>query len=277
MYVISSKFFFLAASIVTQIAKCGFHIPTCNTLKKLFLLLSISVCSTFAEINLPTKPEASSVYDENHLLSAQEIRLFNALAEELHEKAGIDLACVLMNDIGQNDSKQYSHQTAEKWNLGGTTKESILILISQKQRKRNIEIGSGAKRYLNESLVEKIQQKALIPALRQQKYGEGILALAWNIAQTAAQEKGVTLDLAKDLFIEKKSEVPARTILFIMLVAFLLLMSKFSGGRGNGCLWFLFGNAIESRKDDPHRGFGGGFGRGKSGFGGGFGRGNSDL
>lgn len=274
MYVISTKFFLSAVTIVTQIAKFGLHIPSCNTVKKVFVTTLLFICTAFAESNLPTRPTDSFVYDENHLMSTQEIRLFNALAEELRNKTGVDMVCVLMNDIGKNDYKKFATQTAEKWTLGN---ESVLIFVSQKQRKRSIEVHPGSQSYFTDAVVEKLQQKVLLPAFRQQKYGEGILALAWNLAQVAAQEKGATIDLDSNQFIEEEKEIPARMILFIMLVIFLLLMSKFSGGRGNGCLWFLFGNAMETKKDDVHKGFGGGFGRGKGGFGGGFGRGNSDL
>ena len=63
-------------------------------------------------------------------------------------------------------------------------------------------------------------------------------------------------------------------ILFILFVFFLLLMAKFSGGRGNGILWFLFGGAIKNKKkDEPETGFSGGFGSSPRGFGGGFGGG----
>lgn len=277
MYVISTKFFLSAVTIVTQIAKFGLHIPSCNTIKKILVFGLLLVCTTFAEKSIPTKPSNSFVYDENHLMSAQEIHLFNTLAEELHNKTGIDIACVLMNDIGKDGFQQFAAQTTKEWNLGGENQESILILVSQKQRKRSIETGSGVKEYLNDATIYKTQQKTLAPAFRQQKYGEGILAFAWNLAQISAQEKGATIDLDGSQFITEEKSVPARTILFIMLVAFLLLMSKFSGGRGNGCLWFLFGNVLESKKESSRSGFGGGFGRGKGGFGGGFGRGNPDL
>ena len=63
-------------------------------------------------------------------------------------------------------------------------------------------------------------------------------------------------------------------ILFILFVFFLTLMAKFSGGRGNGILWFLFGGAIKNKKkDEPEIGFAGGFGSTAKGFGGGFGGG----
>ncbi len=247
-------------------------IPILTTILGLCLLL---FSAAIAAPRVPPKPVNSYVYDENHLMSTQEIRLFNTIAEELYKKTGAGLACALMNDIGSIDYRDFAVQTAEKWGVGGKSNEGILIFVSLKQRRRSVEVGYGAEGYLPDALVERIQQQTLVPAFRQQKYGQGILSLAWNLAQVTAKEKGVTLELDEKQFAEEEFDAPPRMILFIMFIIFLLMMSKFSGGRGNGCLWFMLGNALGSSRGPRDRGgFGGGFGGGRGGFGGGFGGGH---
>lgn len=224
------------------------------------------------ERRTPPRPINSYVYDENRLMTAQEIQQFNLIAEELYRKAGVGLAAALMNDIGSNDYRDYAVNTAQSWGIGGKSNEGILIFVALKQRRRSVEIGYGAEGYLPDALVERLQQATLIPAFRQQKYGTGILALAWEIAQVVAKEKNIQLDINESP-IPEENGVPARMVLFIMFVTFMLMMAKFSGGRGNGCLWFMLGNAIGSASRGNSRGgFGGGFG-GRGGFGGGFGGG----
>jgi len=222
---------------------------------------------------IPPRPKNSYVYDENRLMSAQEVQQFNLIAEELHKKAGVGMAAALMNDIGDNDYRDFAVRTAQNWGIGSKADEGILIFVSLKQRRRSVEVGYGAEGYLPDALVERLQQNSLIPAFRQQKYGTGVLALAWEIAQVVAKEKKVQLNIGENPLPEE-SGVPARMMLFIMFVAFMLMMAKFSGGRGNGCLWFMLGNAIgnASRSNNSRGGFGGGFG-GRGGFGGGFGGG----
>jgi len=225
------------------------------------------------ERRIPPRPSNSYVYDENRLMTAQEVQQFNLIAEELYKKAGVGLAAALMNDIGNNDFRDYAVRTAQSWGVGGKSNEGIMIFISLKQRRRSVEVGYGAEGYLPDALVERLQQNSLIPAFRQQKYGTGVLALAWEIAQVVAKEKNIQLNIGENPLPEE-SGVPARMMLFIMFVAFMLMMAKFSGGRGNGCLWFMLGNAIGNagRNNNSRGGFGGGFG-GRGGFGGGFGGG----
>lgn len=221
---------------------------------------------------IPPRPINSYVYDENHLMNTQEIQQFNLIAEELYRKAGIGLATALLNDIGSNDYRDFAVRTAHCWGIGGKTNEGIFIFVALKQRRRSMEIGYGAEGYLPDALVERLQQATLIPAFKQQKYGTGILTLAWSTAQVVAKEKNIKLDIGENPAPEESS-TPARMILFIMFVTFMLMMAKFSGGRGNGCLWFMLGNAIgNSSRGSNHNGFGGGFG-GRGGFGGGFGGG----
>lgn len=289
MYVVSTKFFSSNFAIVIQIASFKKRVPNWNihgeqkvrfswSLISFLLVASLFLATNVfaAAKNLPPRPTNSYVYDEVHLMSTQEVRLFNTLSEELYRKTGVAIACALMNDIGSADYRTYAMQTAEHWGVGGKSNEGVLIFVSLKQRRRSVEVGYGAEGYLPDALVERIQQKTLVPAFRQQKYGEGIISLAWELAQTTAKAKGVTLDLKQDQFVEEQ-KTPPSMILFIMFIFFLLLMSKFSGGRGNGCLWFLLGNAIgsSSRRNYGSRGgFGGGFGGGRGGFGGGFGGGH---
>ena len=244
------------------------------------LLLAIPVAAGFRvnKAGLPKRPVNSYVYDEDRLLSKQEVEFINALAEELYKKTKVGLAVALIHDIGFADFRDYAVNIAESWGVGGKTDEGILIFAAMKQRRRSVEIGYGAEGYLPDALVERIQQKTLVPAFKVQKYGEGVITLAWELAQVVAKEKGVTLQVNTDQLPQKDESNPFG-LLIILLVIFFLFVSKNGGGRGNGCLWFLLGNALSNSgrgfHSGPRSGFGGGFGGfGGGGFGGGFGGGH---
>lgn len=225
----------------------------------------------------PQRPSESNIYDDNHLLNASETSLFNNLAVELYQKTGIELTCVLLDDIGHvnqfEKSELYAQNTAKEWNLGKQA-DGIMIFVAQKQRWKNIVVTPALEKTFDEKTLAKIQQKTLIPAFREYNYGEGILSLSYALAQIGAKAKGKVLDIDATPYKLSENSVPALMILFILFVFFLLLMAKFSGGRGNGILWFLFGGAIKNKKkDEAEVGFGGGFGGTPKGFGGGFGNG----
>jgi uncharacterized protein len=244
----------------------------------LSLVIGAMAETSSEEPRYPQKPAESQIYDDNHLLNASETHLFNDLASQFYQKTGIELTCVLMDDIGHTNQfekgDKYAKNTADQWDLGKDNNEGIMIFVSQKQRWKNIVVTPGIEKIYSEKSLAKIQQKTLLPAFREYNYGEGILSLAYALAQMGAKAKGIKLDIDETPYKLRENSIPALMILFILFVFFLLLMAKFSGGRGNGILWFLFGGAIKNKKkDEPETGFSGGFGSSPRGFGGGFGGG----
>ncbi|WP_297699217.1 YgcG family protein [uncultured Fibrobacter sp.] len=244
----------------------------------LSLTLGVTAETSTDTQRYPQKPAESQIYDDNHLLNASETGLFNNLAVEFFQKTGIELTCVLMDDIGHvnlfEKGDLYAKNTADQWELGKKNGDGIMIFVSQKQRWKNIVVTPGIENIYSEKTLAKVQQKTLLPAFREYNYGEGILSLSYALAQMGAKAKGIKLDIDEAPYKLHENSVPALMILFILFVFFLLLMAKFSGGRGNGILWFLFGGAIKNKKkDEPETGFSGGFGSSPRGFGGGFGGG----
>ncbi len=240
------------------------------------LLLAIPVAAGFSvnKKGLPKRPQNSYVYDEDRLLTKQEVQFVNELAEQLYKKAGVGLAVALIHDIGYADFRDYALKIAESWGVGGKSNEGILIFAAMKQRRRSVEVGYGAEGYLPDVLVERLQQKTIVPAFKVEKYGQGVMQLAWEIAQVVAKEKGITLDVNTDQLPQEDDDSSGLGL--IIFVILFLLVAKNGGGRGNGCLWFLLGNALSNSSRGHHRGgFGGGFGGfGGGGFGGGFGGGS---
>lgn len=251
---------------------------------RFFILCCIGIAlSAWAETSTetpryPQRPSESNIYDDNHLLNASETSLFNNLASELYQKTGIELTCVLLDNIGHVNQFEkgnlYAQNTAKEWELGKQTEMGIMIFVVQKQHWKNIVVTPALENTFNEKTLAKVQQKTMIPAFRENNYGEGILALSYALAQMGAKAKGIKLDVDPAPYKLSENSVPALMVLFILFVFFLLLMAKFSGGRGNGILWFLFGGAIKNKKkEEAEVGFGGGFGSSPKGFGGGFGNG----
>lgn len=234
-----------------------------------FLLWGLSIAADSRPY--PERPAESAVYDDNHLMNANEIELFDALAQELRQKTGIELACVLVNDIGHQDNGGYAKATAEQWIPEG--KDGLLIFVAQKQRWKDVVVQGKIQELYDTKSLAQLQQHTLLPAFREYNYSQGILALAYALAEKGAKAQKVKLGVDRNLYELQQNNVSSLMILFIMFVVFFLLMAKFSGGRGNGCFWFLFGGAIKERKKkkEEDTGFAGNFGSSRGGFGGGFG------
>ena len=227
------------------------------------LLAALVLClATFASA-LPKRPANSYVYDENRLMSAQQVEFFDKLASELYRKTGVAIAAALVDDIGRQDARMFALETAESWGVGGKSNEGVLIFVAMKQRRRSVEVGYGAEGYLPDALVERLQQKTLIPAFRTERYGEGIVALAYGIAEVVAREKGVTLEISgKDL--RHEDPVTLREWIFIILIFAIVIGLAVRGNRMN------YRPSASSGRKRRASGFGGGSFGGYSGRGGGF-------
>jgi uncharacterized protein len=180
-------------------------------------------------LQLPDKPPNSLVYDEDRLMSAQQIDYFNELANELFRKTGVFIAAALVDDIESVNIHTYASRTAEKWEIGGTSGNAILILSALKQRSRAVEIGTGAEPLLTKVRAERLQQELLVPAFRKDKYGEGILALAYAISNEIAQQKGTSLEIKP--FIPEETPMTVQGWIFIVVVFGLLVFIGRKGRR----------------------------------------------
>ena len=90
----------------------------------------------------PERPAESRIYDENHLLNANEIKLFDNLAQELFQKTGTEITCVLTDNIANANERveDYARETAEAWKLGQGSGEGIMIFVVQKRHAKNIVV-----------------------------------------------------------------------------------------------------------------------------------------
>ena len=191
------------------------------------LVIAVSI-DAFA-LQLPEKPKNSLVYDEDRLMSAQQIGYFDELSSELFRKTGVIIAAVLVDDIESVNIHTYATRTAEKWELGGNSGNAILILSALKQRSKTVEIGTGAEPLLTKAHAERLQQELLVPAFRKDKYGEGVLALAYAISSEIAQQKKTALDIRP--FIPEETPMTVQGWIFIVVVFGLLIFIGRKGRR----------------------------------------------
>lgn len=250
-----------------------------KSILKLLFLLSLGFTFLFAK-EVPPKPVHSYVFDENRVLNANEVAVFNGIAEELFNKTGVALALALFWSIDNEDPRSFALRVAESWGIGKKSKdEAFLIFISMVEKRRSVEVAYGAEPYMPDVLVEDLQQKTLVKAFREEQYSKGIISLALALAQHTAQEKGVQLDFDSALNLSQYQNQAQKGPSILFLIVFVLLfIAMLSNPRGRTMLMLLLLNLMASSGQSSSRrgGFGGGRSGGFGGFGGGrFGGGGS--
>jgi len=192
----------------------------------------------------------------------------DAVTSELLNKTGIPIVIVTMPDIGGAEYNDYANRLYSAWGIGKKGEDKgLLIFVTVKERKMRIETGYGLEGILPDGLVGEIRDDYMIPFLKQDKFGEGILngtmALASKIAKDAGVELTGQVPVSRP---EKRGRSGFSLIPIILIIIFLM----FRGRRGGG-LWLLFLPFLMGGGSSRGRFGGGGLGGGFGGFGGGFG------
>ena len=230
------------------------------------LVFFLSCTTLTAQVLKFPQPEGP-VNDYAEVITPEYEAQMNLLGHALWDQTGTAVVVATFRDLGGETPQIFANKLYEAWGIG-TKKEDkgVLILLALKERRVRIEPGYGSEGILPDSKVGGILDQFVVPSLRHDKYGEGLLKGMVAVAQVVAQDAGVKLDLGRydpGVAVQPKARSGVRVLLpllFLLFIIFSLL------GRGRGLSPFLFLPLIFL---GGGRGMGGGFGGG--GFSGGFG------
>jgi len=200
-----------------------------------------------------------------------------ALALELKEKTGAELAVVTVQDLGGESIDPVAVELFERWGIGGKGKDDgVLILLALAERRVKIEVGYGLEGILPDGRCGSIIRILMGPDLHGGRFGPGLQHGAEAVANVIAQDRGVTLGR------RGSGVAPAGSgngspwphlivfLVFAVLVP-ILIASRIERARRSG-RWGDWRSGRRRNWYDPWGGFGGGLG-GLGGFGGGGGGG----
>ena len=192
-----------------------------------------------------------------------------AITAELLQKTGIPVVVVTMPDIGEAEYNDYVNRLYSAWGIGKKGEDKgALIFVTIKERKMRIETGYGVEGFLPDGLVGEIRDKYMIPYLRQNEFGKGILNGTVAVASIIAKHEGVKLT-GSPAVQRPAQKSRSRGIAALPIIVIFLIMMFASRRRGGSWLFFLpfiLGGGYGGRSTGGGFGaFGGGFG----GFGGG--------
>ena len=208
-----------------------------------------------------------------------------ALARELDQKTGAELAVATLTDLGGDEIDAVAVDLFKAWGVGSKGKdEGVLILLAQKERRVRIEVGYGLEGILPDGLCGSIIRGVMAPELSQGRTGPGLLHGAAAVVGVIARDRGVTITGASPLPSGGDEETPGgpRTAFVIALIVAMILTSILrAGSRRRGWMgrrgpwwWGGGGPGGYGGMFGGFGGMGGGFGGGGGGFGG-FGGGRS--
>jgi uncharacterized protein len=229
------------------------------------LLLALASAPVSQAGNHFPKPKGL-VNDFANVISSQYEQKLTQVTGELLKKTEIPVVVVTMPDIGGEDYNEYANRLYEAWGIGKKGDDrGVLVFLTLKERKMRIEIGYGLEGLIPDGLAGEIRDTYMIPYLKQDRFGEGILNGTLAIANIIAKEAQV--GLTGQMPAKRPARRPSLFSALFPLLVFLLLLFGMGRRRGRGGLLPLLLFMSMGGRGYGRGGFGGGFG----GFGGGFG------
>jgi uncharacterized protein len=240
-------------------------------------------------------PLSGPVVDTTGSLSPEVRRRVEALARELQQKTGAEMAVLLVRTTKPEDVFSYGMRVAEAWKLGqrpraggpnvGGGDNGLLFVVALDDRQMHMFTGYGLEGMLPDGRVGEILDRHVVPAFRQGDVGAGVYRGLRAAAEVIAAEAGVELT-GQPL----RRGPPATAIeidprLLLAIVALVLVAAAVAsrqaprGRRRRRYGPVFWGGGFGDWGDRSGGGFGsggfGGGGGGGGGFGGGFGGGGS--
>src|SRR3989338_3631642 len=142
----------------------------------LFLCLAYSAGNAFAYTS-PGKP-AGFVNDFAGVLTQQTEQLVNEQLTAFSRDESNEISVVTIESLGDETIESYAEQLFQEWGIGKARQDNgVLLLISPYDRQVRIEVGYGLEGSLTDLETQRtIIVRTLIPALREGKYDEAVVA-----------------------------------------------------------------------------------------------------
>ncbi len=226
------------------------------------------------------------VNDFAGVIAAENAARIERIIGDVRGKSGGEIAVVTLADIGDRDVGDVALQIGRQWKVGaagevGDQKRNtgLVILVVPKETSSDgrghisLMTGNGVEGFITDARAGEIRREAT-PLLMRKDYGAAIELITERVAQLYSAEFGFVLDGATEVSRAPPSRrMPGGIPPKLFLIGFIILMMLLTSGRrgGNGCLWFLLGQAMSNRGggwSGGGLGGGGGGGFGGGGFGG---------
>ncbi len=232
------------------------------------LLLTLILLPCKIQAQALTFPQTNAaINDYAEVISPEYEAQMDRLARAVRDKTGTALVVATFRDVGGESPRIFANKLYEAWGIGRSGEDKgVLLLVAVKERQVTFETGYGVEGILPDAKMGEILDQYVVPFLRRDEYGEGLLNGMAAVAQVVARNAGVRINLgryAPDATVQPRGRgiVGLLPLFFFVLVVFLGLFGRRRGVFPVFLLpWLFMGGG---------RGMGGGFSGGFGGFGGG--------
>jgi uncharacterized protein len=253
-------------------AVCGDRLPRYS--KTLLIAAALLVLAASALAQTFPKP-SGYINDFAGVLSPEMKAQLEALATEVKQKTGAEVAVAIVKSLEGETVESYANQLAAQWGVGDEKDRGALLLLAIQDRGLRLEVGYGLEPILTDGMAGEVLDQ-VTPYLGRGDFDGGVRVGVARVAQIIAADAGVRLTGMPrgEPAARGSRRMPGGWLTLLFILPFLLFpRRRRSGGwRGNAITtaWMLGSLGGIGRRGTGRGGGGGGFGGfGGGGFGGG--------
>lgn len=121
--------------------------------------------------------DGSRLSNPDGIVSTETGAKIDRLLATLEQNTGAQVAVVAVESIGQNDVFTFAQQLFEAWGIGHKGRDDgLLVLLVKDQRTVRMHTGYGLEGALPDVVCKRIQREYMVPAFKEGRYGDGLLA-----------------------------------------------------------------------------------------------------
>ena len=187
----------------------------------IFAILFSLICPTSNAVISPTSE--FYVNDYANLLSRETKDYIIETNKKLYQSTGAQIVVATIDSLQGETLEIYATQLFRKFGIGDKQKNNgVLLLLARKERKFRIEVGYGLEGRLTDAKTGRIQDKYIIPYLKNDNWNDGIKNGFNAVLEEVTQEYNVDVGGKKAVNTVDPSTVLSITCIFSMFVSIIL-------------------------------------------------------
>ena len=127
--------------------------------------------------------------DVAQILSTDEVASIERQLARVEQERGSQIVVLLVNTVAPEDISSFANRVANAWKIGRKdVGDGVLVIIVKEDRKLRIEVAKSLEGAIPDLAAKQIINSALVPALKEGKYAEGIEAAVTQLDARIAGE-----------------------------------------------------------------------------------------
>ncbi|PIN75027.1 hypothetical protein COV18_04685 [Candidatus Woesearchaeota archaeon CG10_big_fil_rev_8_21_14_0_10_37_12] len=195
----------------------------------------------FCSLIVSALPQSQGFVNDfaNILSSEDELRL-SSLIDSIEKNTSVEIAIVIIPELTDKSIEEEGLAYLEGWGVGKKDKDNgIVIVIAPNDRKYRIETGYGMEGIIPDSISGRLGRDILVPAFREEKYGEGLYQLVLAIQGFVGDDPAIV----EKYSLEEGTFAADTILIFFGVVAFLMLVGYTDGIKKKWLRWTVFGTS----------------------------------